>query len=340
MEDFEKYNLRKIEIDKKEVEKTIYQNKEYLLTKENTHSIKISKNKESDLSENFYICKIKFENEKNNIFYYGFLNKQFNKNYFGRITYPNNDFYSGQLKEDLKDGMGIYNYNDKGFFVGNWENNEKKEGTYIWNSESEKYISAFIGYFSQGYYNKGLYISIIKNNKNITSQSQMRIKFIYFGEFDKFGKKNSENSFFYEVERNLLFYGSIKDDKVLYGYYYQSASLDLDSNLEYIKNNIIYFDTNQNEEYNSIKEICKNPAIDIDEKERISRLINQFLFSFIHDKDWKKKIQKFCDNSKLFSVKKDAKTRITDHVTQQIENCKQYLKFMENIRNFEKSSYD
>lgn len=338
MVDNEKLKSRKIVIDKEEVEKTINQNKEYSIIEENTHSIKIFKNKESELSENFYICKIKFENEKNNIFYYGFLNKQFNKNYFGRITYPNNDFYSGQLKEDLKNGLGIYNYNDKGFFVGKWENNEKIEGTYIWNSESEKHISAFIGYFSHGYYNKGLYISLIKNNKNSTSQSQMRIKFLYYGEFDKYGKKNSDNSFYYEVETNLLFYGSIKDDKVVFGYYYVSTCLDLDRNLEYIKNSIIYFDTNQNEENNSIKEVCKNLAIDIEEKERISRLINQFLSSFIHNEDWKKKIQQFCDNSKLFSLKKDKRTPMSEHVTQQIENCKQYLKFMENIRNFEKSS--
>lgn len=338
MLDNEKFKLRKIGINKQKVENIINHNREYSKTKENGDSIKIYKNKQSENSENFYICKIKFENEKNNIFYYGFLNKQFNKNSFGRITYPNNDFYSGELKEDLKNGLGIYNYNDKGFFVGKWENNEKKEGTYIWNSEGEKHISAFIGYFSHGYYNKGLYISLIKYNKNSTSLSQMRIKFIYFGEFDNYGKKNSENSFFYEVERNLLFYGSIKDDKVVFGYYYQLTSLDLDSNLEYIKNNIIYFDTNQNEENNSIKEVCKNPAIDIEEKERISRLINQYLSSFIHNKDWKKKIQQFCDNSKLFSLKKEAKTQISEHVFQQIENCKQYLKFMENIRNFEKSS--
>jgi hypothetical protein len=330
MVDTSSYNLRKIEVKKNDVIQFTNQNKEYSEIFGNSSKIKINKNKESELSVNFYICKIEIENEKNHFTYFGFLNKEFYKNYFGRITYPNMDFYSGQLKDDYKNGMGIYNYHEKGFFVGKWEKNSKKEGIYIWNSENKKQISVFIGYFCDGYYNKGLYIST-KNILNNTSQS--KIKFIYFGEFDKYGKKNSDNSFLYEVEKLLLFYGSIKDDKVISGYYYQLTSSESENNLEQIKKNIIYFETNQNED-NSIKEVCKNPALDLNDIERISKFISIFITLFIVKKDWNEKIQKFYEKSKSFSTIIDKKTSFSEHVNLQIENFKRYLKPMDNINKF------
>jgi hypothetical protein len=332
-----KSNLRKFEINLDELENFILtQNKPFKKIFPNLGELEISKNKESEDFENFYMFKYKFGNEKNISSFFGFLNKKFLKNFFGRFTYPNKDFYSGEIKEDLKSGMGIYKFHDKGIFVGSWEKNEKQCGVQIWKIENEKPSSAFIGNFCDGYYKKGLYISFNNDIKNINSQSQISDNYIYFGEFDKNGKKNYDNSFLFDVERKRIFYGSVKDDKAVSGYYYEIRSVPSENSIDYIMKNVINFDTFQNEE-NSIKEVSKNPAIDTKITEKISLIISTFLKSFILGMDWVKIIQKYNDDSNQFSKAKDPSIGFTQHVNQQIEKCKEYLKLLDLISDFEKS---
>ena len=99
--------------------------------------------------------------------------------------------------------------------MGQWKNNLKdKYGMYIWMEESENNFEyenanfdAYIGEFEQEKYVRGTYLTKLNNEY-----------FIYHGNFNKDGKKNDNNAFFYSSKTNKLFHGEIKDDILICGY--------------------------------------------------------------------------------------------------------------------------
>ena len=149
---------------------------------------------------NIYIAKLK----KDEAEYKGMLNDKFQREGYGLELYNNGDKYFGQYESDLRNDNGIYffnsvkneeNKNEKiECYLGQWKNNLKdKYGIYIWMDEPENNyeyensnFDAYIGEFEEEKYIRGTYLT--KLNKEY---------FIYHGNFNKEGKKNDNNAYFY-----------------------------------------------------------------------------------------------------------------------------------------------
>ena len=116
----------------------------------------------------------------NSFTYIGFLSENLTKEFFGYYKYDNNDEYSGEWKEDFKEGKGVYLYynekekNEEEFYLGEWNKGEKNgKGIYFWkhsNNETQFQDSNYdvvIGNFENNEYKEGICISKNKNDFSI-----------------------------------------------------------------------------------------------------------------------------------------------------------------------------
>ena len=206
-----------IELNKLNILSSINENNEY---KED--GIKIKKLKDNSLTN--FICEI----NRNKIKYIGSLNKNFEKEGYGFLTYENGEKYLGIFKENLRDNHGYYEYNpeiskDKKniiyqFYFGIWKKNIKNEkGVYLWLNENINAIpfnnfdnanfDVFIGLFELDNLKYGTYLSKKQNDY-----------YVYHGFFDKNGKKFGDNVFFYNSTEDQLICGKVINDKFINGY--------------------------------------------------------------------------------------------------------------------------
>ena len=210
---------------------------------------------------NIYIAKLK----KDEAEYKGMLNDKFQREGYGLELYNNGDKYFGQYESDLRNDNGIYffnsvkneeNKNEKiECYLGQWKNNLKdKYGIYIWMDEPENNyeyensnFDAYIGEFEEEKYIRGTYLT--KLNKEY---------FIYHGNFNKEGKKNDNNAYFYSSKINKIFHGEIKEDILLNGYL---STFDED------KDEIIEFIYCKFNEDGSINEIIEEHNLNLNEEE-------------------------------------------------------------------------
>ena len=169
-----------------------------------------------------YICSL----EKNNCKYSGTLNNKFQRDGYGLEIFNNGDKYFGQYDSDIRNENGIYYFSQEKSdenstnvqtecYLGQWKNNVKdKNGIYIWMDEPENNFEydfanfdAYVGEFEEEKYIRGTYLSKINNEY-----------YLYHGNFDKEGKKNDNNAYFYSSKFNKLFHGKIVKDTLESGF--------------------------------------------------------------------------------------------------------------------------
>ena len=188
----------------------------------------------------------------NSFTYIGFLSENLTKEFFGYYKYDNNDEYSGEWKEDFKEGKGVYLYynekekNEEEFYLGEWNKGEKNgKGIYFWkhsNNETQFQDSNYdvvIGNFENNEYKEGICIS---KNKNDFS--------IYEGKYNN-EKKNDDEALFIE-NNDKVFLGKFVDNEMSEGriiifkennevknsYYFEKTDDEINPyNFEYSKNN-------------------------------------------------------------------------------------------------------
>ena len=206
------------------------------------------------------------EIDSNSVKYIGYLTEDLFKEYFGYYKYENNDEYSGEWRNDFKDGNGVYLYynekenNIEEFYLGEWKNGKRNgKGIYFWKNSNEVMninnsdYDVVIGNFNDNDFTDG--ISVTKNSENFL---------IYKGKFVNC-KKNDDNAFFLE-NYNKGFYGKFIKDEIISGrtIFFKNV---LDGNFEVensfyfekVNGNNFQFDINKNIDFNSIIENeCKN----------------------------------------------------------------------------------
>lgn len=145
--------------------------------------------------------------------------------------YSNEDQYFGSFAHDKRNGQGFYTFNpfneEQGkaleYYFGNFKNDKRQgHGCYLWINKaksknlSEKKIfenfeeanfTSYIGYFIKNNFNKGTLIS--KDNNNY---------FVYHGTFNDDNKKEGSNCFYYSAQKEILQYGTFKDDVFVEGW--------------------------------------------------------------------------------------------------------------------------
>jgi hypothetical protein len=215
--------------------------------------------------------------EKDYLRFSGIINNKYKRDGYGLEMFSNGDKYIGQFNSDLREGNGIYffaptNNNMISYhlqvecYLGKWKNNViDKNGIYIWMDEpvnSYEYddanFDAYIGEFEEGKYKRGTYIT--KSNNDYT---------LYHGNFDKEGKKNDNDAYFYTSRNNKVFHGKIKGDLLISGYL--SSFDDEAGNVT----DLIYCKFNEEGKINEILEEKQLSTLDIEEeKEKISKFRN------------------------------------------------------------------
>ena len=208
-------SINSIEIDKLKVMKEINENGQY---ENNNILLKLSELNEETENKSYLIeitkknsSFIGILNEEFKREGYGLNNFENGDKYLG---YFQNDqrshngiyFWSPEIK-DKKILTECY--------YGNWKNNKKEEsGIYIWLSEpnnnsifDEANFEAFIGKFEDDMYKKGTYL--IKEEDEY---------YLYHGLFDREGKKSDDDAYFYSSKNDTLIHGRISKDIFRNGY--------------------------------------------------------------------------------------------------------------------------
>lgn len=170
-----------------------------------------------------YINKYLVQTTKEKSKYLGFFNQEFEKDGYGIYFYPNNDIYFGNFKHDMRNYNGIYIWSpiteeSKVFtesYFGLWDDNNKGEkGIYLWLEENEgkenfeeTNFDAFVGEFENSVYKRGTFLQ-----KNGASYH------LFHGNYDKDGKKNDDDAFFYSASLDKIFHGKFEKDEFISGY--------------------------------------------------------------------------------------------------------------------------
>ena len=146
--------------------------------------------------------------EKEGFGYYQFINGD---HYFGSFKYDQrnyNGFYIWPQEE--RDGK-IHTESYHGF----WKDNKKnKYGIYLWLDEEEDNeefdnanFDAYVGYFENNIIKRGTFLQKKEDNY-----------YVYHGDFSPDGKRNDEKAFFYSSNLDRLFHGKIENDIFKSGY--------------------------------------------------------------------------------------------------------------------------
>jgi hypothetical protein len=289
------------EFDTLKIDAIIKEESQYKETESSLQSTFIFSNKdEKQSSENNtkYISEI----TTNSFKYIGYLSENLTKEFFGYYKYDNNDEYSGEWKNDFKEGNGVYLYynekdkNEEEFYFGNWDKGEKNgKGFYFWKHSNEDVgieksdYDVIFGIFEKNEYKNGICISKSKNDFSIYEGK-------YLNE-----KKNDDEAFFFENEKCFL--GKFVDNEMIEG------RIIIFKNKDDIKNCYYFNKTNDeknpyNFEYkkmsdkdDSIKE-RKKKFESLNYESRLPEIFN-FMKQFIKDSSSLKTMQeiKFKDES-------------------------------------------
>ena len=217
-----------------------------------------------------------------------------------------NDYYYGEgyieknSNNYIKNGKGLYliNYNNKKnstFYFGEWMNNKRIGKCYINNENNDILIGEFdINGNGKGiyfWYNQKYFFGEFINEKlskgflisqNIESNDYKLNGNLYYGNFNEEGKKNDKNGIFFDVEKNVMFYGEIENDEIIYGF---EIGFDKNENIicagidfsEKSKIEKIYFENTFDENIkNGIKEIFLNFYNKYIKEKNIMKIIEEF----------------------------------------------------------------
>ena len=212
-------SINNIEIDKLNVMKQINENGQYEDNNTLIKLYKIKEEGIKNQNQDYYLTKITKNNSSfigilNNQFNregYGLNKYENNDKYLG--NFENDKRHKNGIyiwSPEIKDTNILTEC-----YFGNWIDNKKEEkGIYLWLSEENNNknfetanFDAFIGEFENDMYKKGTYI--IKENNEY---------YLYHGNFDKEGRKSDENAFFYSSKNNTLIHGEISKDIFRNGY--------------------------------------------------------------------------------------------------------------------------
>lgn len=169
-----------------------------------------------------YVCQLC--NDLDQSTYVGILNDNYSKNVFGFMKYNNGDLYCGEWKENKKDGNGIYFYHNGDVFCGTWKDNIKNDfGIYFW-VKGKNFKECFLGKFLNDRRMSGLSIMNEMRYPNFDENNDENFdttySYIYHGEFID-SKKCCNNSYLYDYERDIVFYGNIMNDIAQEGYQFK-----------------------------------------------------------------------------------------------------------------------
>lgn len=160
---------------------------------------------------------------KNDYIFYGIASFDFTKHILGFNVFSNNDIYLGQVVNGNRQGTGFYKYEKnvlesgkQEYFFGDFKDNKKnKKGCYFWFDEdiNEKtnfencFFDILIGYIEN---NEFAFGTMINKTEDGT--------YFYFGGFSSNGKKNDDQGIIYDINKNKIFIGNIKDDIMKNGF--------------------------------------------------------------------------------------------------------------------------
>jgi hypothetical protein len=192
-----------LQFDTIQVDNEINKNNEYKLETEEI-KILIKYNLKNEKEQKYFsIIEI-----KNVCKYIGILSDNFTKEKLGINYYGNKDIYLGEWKNNLKEGNGLYIYdnpnNKKEIYIGKWEKGFKfGKGIYIISNENFTDCTIFFGNTNNDNFENGY---IIENNK---------IRKLYKGKLKDL-KKDDDNGILLEgIDK--AFFGKFKNDEIIEG---------------------------------------------------------------------------------------------------------------------------
>ena len=192
-----------LQFDTIQVDNEINKNNEYKLDTEET-KILIKYNLKNEKEQKYFsIIEI-----KNVCKYIGIISDNFTKEKLGINYYGNKDIYLGEWKNNLKEGNGLYIYdnpnNKKEIYIGKWEKGFKfGKGIYIISNENFTDCTIFFGNTNNDNFENGY---IIENNK---------IRKLYKGKLKDL-KKDDDNGILLEgIDK--AFFGKFKNDEIIEG---------------------------------------------------------------------------------------------------------------------------
>ena len=169
--------------------------------------------------------------KKEGFLFSGSLNEDFQRDGYGLENFKNGDKFLGQFESDIRNEKGVYyfapvknkneNENENAVniksecYLGEWKNNLKeKNGIYIWLDQQENKFEynqtnfdAYIGEFEEDKFTRGTYLTKLNNEFTL-----------YHGNFNKNGKKNDDNGYFFSSKWNKIFHGKFVNDALENGY--------------------------------------------------------------------------------------------------------------------------
>ena len=192
-----------LQFDTIQVDNEINKNNEYKLDTEEV-KILIKYNLKNEKEQKYFsIIEI-----KNVCKYIGILSDNFTKEKLGINYYGNKDIYLGEWKNNLKEGNGLYIYdnpnNKKEIYIGKWDKGFKfGKGIYIISNENFTDCTIFFGNTNNDNFENGY---IIENNK---------IRKLYKGKLKDL-KKDDDNGILLEgIDK--AFFGKFKNDEIIEG---------------------------------------------------------------------------------------------------------------------------
>ena len=255
----------------------------------------------------------------NNVKYTGLLDPKLRKEGIGKLTEENGDIYLGQFKENIKEGSGIFLFNNDNFntksksnkieiLLGNWNKNTKSnEGVYVWIEEDHKNsdfenakFEAYVGEMEDNHFKTGIYLA--KNEKSF---------YIYYGGF-KNDLKNDEKCYSYDNDGKIdrVFRGRITNNKMHEGFFIRFHEDNIDDTA-YMK-----FDDNNNPIEVSTKEMLGTEIVDDINK-------NSLKFrNILYMEDW---------FGMIYESAKEAFNLIKDNKFEDFDNEKGFNNIVNNI---------
>jgi len=192
-----------LQFDANQIDNEINKNNEYKLDTEEV-KILIKYNLKNEKEQKYFsIIEI-----KNICKYIGVLSDNFTKEKLGINYYGNKDIYLGEWKNNLKEGNGLYIYdnpnNKKEIYIGKWDKGFKfGKGIYIISKENFTDYTIFFGNTNKDNFENGF---IIENNQ---------IRKLYKGKLKDL-KKDDDNGILLEgIDK--AFFGKFKNDEIIEG---------------------------------------------------------------------------------------------------------------------------
>ncbi len=270
-----------------------------------------------------------------------------------KIIKIDNDYYLGEgyieknSNNFIKNGIGLYskNYNkteNSSFYFGEWINNKRSGKCYIKNENKDVLIGDFdingngkgiYFWFNQKYFfgefvkeklSKGFLFS-----QNIESNDYKLNGTLYYGYFNDEGKKNDKNAIFFDVEKNLMFYGEIENDEMIYGF-----EIGFDK-----KENIICAGIDFSEK-SKIEKIYFENTLDENVKIGIKDIFSHFYNKYIKENSIIKIIEEFHNFLNQFNYDFNDNDDINIKFEEQLQLIKNSISLIPEFFNIELPNYN